>query len=143
MPSWQAGAGVIEPGYSSAAVCGQTTVNCREVPDIALDGNPATGYVVRYTNSSSNDVWGQVGGTSAAAPLMAALTADVNSATVAAGGQPLGPPNAFLYAHPEIFHDVTSGSNSVHGSGVPYPREPGTTWRPASAHPMPWSSPPR
>ena len=113
------------------------------MPDIALDGNPATGYVVRYTNSSSNDVWGQVGGTSAAAPLMAALTADVNTATVAAGGHPLGPANAFLYAHPEIFHDVTSGSNSVHGSGVPYPAGTGYDMASGLGSPDAVGSPPR
>ena len=56
-------------GILLAAVCGQTTVELpRGASTSRLDGNPATGYVVRYTNSSSNDVWGQVGGTSAAAP---------------------------------------------------------------------------
>ena len=114
MEDWQTGLGVVEP-----AACGQPVVSCREVPDIALDGNPNTGYVVRVTSSGSS-VWGQVGGTSAAAPLMAAITAVANSASVAAGGHALGPANEFLYAHPEIFHDVTLGTNGIAGADLAY-----------------------
>jgi kumamolisin len=119
MPSWQAGAGVIEPGYSSSSACGQTTL-CREVPDIALDANPDSGYVVRVTTPLGN-AWAQYGGTSAAAPLMAAMTADIDSASAAAGGGPLGFANPFLYAHSGVFHDITVGSNSELGVGLPYP----------------------
>lgn len=120
MPAWQSGAGVDEPGYSSSTTCGQTTLLCREVPDIALDANPDTGYVVRVTTPLGN-VWAQAGGTSAAAPLMAAMTADINSASAAVGGRPLGFANPFLYAHPAVFHDITVGSNSELGLGLPYP----------------------
>ncbi len=120
MPSWQTGAGVDEPGYSSSAACGQTTTLCREVPDVALDANPDSGYVVRVTTPFGN-AWAQYGGTSAAAPLMAAMTADVDSASAAVGGQPLGFANPFLYAHPGVFHDITVGSNSELGLGLPYP----------------------
>lgn len=112
MEDWQAGPGVV--------ACGQPPVSCREVPDIALDGNPNTGYVVRVTNGGST-VWGQVGGTSAAAPLMAAITAVANSASVAAGGKRLGPANEFLYSHPGIFHDVTVGTNGIAGADLAYP----------------------
>lgn len=114
MQDWQTGLGVVEP-----AACGQPVVSCREVPDIALDGNPNTGYVVKVTNGGSS-VWGQVGGTSAAAPLMAAITAVANSASVAAGGTALGPANEFLYLHPEIFHDVTLGTNGIAGADQAY-----------------------
>jgi kumamolisin len=120
MPSWQTGAGVDEPGYSSSAACGQTTTLCREVPDIALDANPDSGYVVRVTTPIGN-AWAQYGGTSAAAPLMAAMTADIDSASAAVGGQPLGFANPFLYAHPALFHDITVGSNSELGVGLPFP----------------------
>ncbi len=118
MEDWQTGTGVVGPD-SSPTPCGQTITNCREVPDIALDGNPNTGYVVKVTNGGTS-VWGQVGGTSAAAPLMAAITAVANSASVAAGGQRLGPANEFLYAHPEIFHDVTLGTNGIAGADHAY-----------------------
>jgi kumamolisin len=120
MPAWQAGAGVNEPGYSSSSACGQTTTLCREVPDVALDANPDSGYVVRVTTQLGN-AWAQYGGTSAAAPLMAAMTADIDSASAAVGGQPLGFANPFLYAHPGVFHDITVGSNSELGVGLPYP----------------------
>ncbi|HKV69082.1 MAG TPA: S53 family peptidase [Gaiellales bacterium] len=120
MPAWQTGAGVNEPGYSSSTACGQTTALCREVPDIALDANPDSGYVVRVTTPLGN-AWAQVGGTSAAAPLMAAMTADIDTASAAVGGQPLGFANPFLYAHPGVFHDITVGSNSELGVGLPYP----------------------
>ena len=121
MPAWQAGTGVIEPGYSSAATCGQTTTDCREVPDVALDANPDSGYILRVTNPQGTAVWAQGAGTSAAAPLMAAITADANTASVAAGGARLGYANPFVYAHPGVFRDITLGTNSVHGIGPPYP----------------------
>lgn len=124
MPAWQTGAGVNEPGYSSSTACGQTVLLCRQVPDVALDANPDSGYVLRVTTPAGN-MWAQLGGTSAGAPLMAAITADVNTSSVAAGGQPLGFANPFLYAHPGVFRDITIGTNSVQGAGFPYPAGPG------------------
>jgi subtilase family serine protease len=124
MPAWQSGAGVDEPGYSSSAACGQTTLLCREVPDVALDANPDSGYVLRLTTPLGN-AWTQAGGTSAGAPLMAAVTADVDTASAAAGGQPLGFANPFLYAHPGVFRDITVGTNSITGIGPPYPAATG------------------
>jgi kumamolisin len=120
MPTWQTGTGVNEPGYSSLSACGQTTLLCRQVPDVALDANPDSGYVLRLTTPLGN-VWAQAGGTSAGAPLMAAITADIDTASAAVGGQSLGFANPFLYGHPSVFRDVTVGTNSVHGSGPPYP----------------------
>ena len=120
MPSWQSGTGVNEPGYSSSTACGQTTALCREVPDVALDANPDSGYVLRVTGPTGT-VWAQGGGTSASAPLMAAITADVDTASAAAGGAPLGFANPFLYAHPAVFHDLTVGSNSEIGLNLPFP----------------------
>src|SRR5919201_672543 len=92
MPAWQTGAGVNEPGYSSSTACGQTVLLCRQVPDVALDANPDSGYVLRVTTPAGN-MWAQLGGTSAGAPLLAAITADVNTSSVAAGGQALGFPH--------------------------------------------------
>ena len=45
MPAWQTGAGVVN-SFSNPALCGQTTTQCREVPDVSLDANPDTGYIV-------------------------------------------------------------------------------------------------
>ncbi len=112
MPPWQTGTGVISADSSHAA-CGQTTEYCREVPDVALDANPDTGYVVNLRTYG----WTEIGGTSAAAPLMAAMTADANEYSLGHGGARMGFASPFLYANPGIFRDITSGSNVVY-SGV-------------------------
>ncbi len=110
-PSWQVGPGVIRAGLSSKTKCGGKTVYCREVPDIAFNANPNTGYVI------NDGIWDVVGGTSAAAPLMAAFTADADTFSLANGGTRMGFANPFLYheaaADPAMFHDVTSGNNSI------------------------------
>ncbi|HEV8450076.1 MAG TPA: hypothetical protein VGQ45_01480, partial [Gaiellales bacterium] len=58
------------------------------------------------------------GGTSAGAPLMAAITADANSYSRANGGQRMGFANPLLYSDPTLFSDVIQGSNSINGSGL-------------------------
>jgi kumamolisin len=109
-PSWQVGPGVIRAGQSSKTVCGGKTAYCREVPDISFNADPNTGYVI-------NDEfgWDIVGGTSAAAPLMAAFTADADTFSLANGGKRMGFADPFLYheakVDPSMFHDVTTGSN--------------------------------
>ncbi|HEX5248642.1 MAG TPA: S53 family peptidase [Gaiellales bacterium] len=112
MPSWQAGTGVIRSGQSSKTKCGGKTVYCREVPDIAFNANPNTGYVI-----FDNFGWDVVGGTSAAAPLMAAFTADADTFSLANGGARMGFANPFLYheakVDPTMFKDVITGNNSI------------------------------
>ncbi|HEY2868441.1 MAG TPA: hypothetical protein VGJ11_02970, partial [Gaiellales bacterium] len=121
MPGWQKGRGVIRPGVSSKTKCGGKTRYCREVPDVAFDADPQTGYVIHCTVgqcSAANNGWQVFGGTSAAAPLMAAYTAIANSSSLANGGGRVGFANPFLYhefADPVMFHDITSGTNSTHG----------------------------
>jgi len=111
-PSWQKGSGVIRAGLSSKTACGGKTMYCREVPDIAFDANLNTGYVI-----NTEGVWTVVGGTSAAAPLMAAFTADADTFSLANGGTRMGFADPFLYheaaVDPSMFHDVTSGNNSI------------------------------
>jgi kumamolisin len=110
-PSWQKGPGVIRSGLSKKKKCGGKTFYCREVPDIAFDADPQTGYVMYH------GIWDVVGGTSAAAPLMAAFTADANTYSLAHGGMRMGFANPFLYHQaaidPTMFHDVTTGSNNL------------------------------
>ena len=121
MPGWQKGQGVIRTGISSKTKCGGKTRYCREVPDVAFDADPRTGYVIHCTVgqcSTANNGWQVFGGTSAAAPLMAAYTAIANSYSLANGGGRVGFANPFLYhefADPVMFHDITSGTNSIHG----------------------------
>jgi kumamolisin len=95
LPSYQSSAGVPKQG--------QTGNVGRGVPDVAGDADPTTGYQVRV--DGQNQV---VGGTSAVAPLWAALIALVNQHT----GKPAGFINPALYAGKEQgFHDITSGNN--------------------------------
>ncbi len=90
LPSWQSGANVPAPGG-------------RGVPDVSGDAAPATGYQILVDGQSA-----VVGGTSAVAPLWAALIALVNQQT----GGTAGFLNPALYAGGEAsFYDVKSGSN--------------------------------
>jgi kumamolisin len=122
-PSWQKGPGVIRSGLSSRKKCGGKTMYCREVPDIAFDADPQTGYIINDLNN-----WDIVGGTSAAAPLMAAFTADSNEFSLGNGGKRMGFANPFLYhqatADPAMFHDVTTGSNNLTAKVKNYKAKP-------------------
>jgi kumamolisin len=119
-PSWQAGAGVVNH-FSDGH---------RELPDIALHSSPiGNGYVVYCTTPACGERgWTTFGGTSAAAPLMAGIVADVNQYSLAHGGQRLGFANPFLYdrlrLHPAVFRDVTVGNNHLGGRGR-YPANAG------------------
>ena len=86
MPRYQSkanrGLGVINAD-SSGVPC--RSRECREVPDVSADGDPATGYFVYTTapdpsgSGANTPQWVVEGGTSAAAPLWAALTALANA----------------------------------------------------------------
>jgi kumamolisin len=133
MPSWQQGPGV-ENSYSSAEPCAANTGNtgklCREVPDVSLNADPNTGYATYCTAGSScvapNTGWIVVGGTSAAAPLWAAMTALANEKSLHDGNFNLGFLNPLLYeigqnesgtSYASDFHDITSGTNDPFGDG--------------------------
>lgn len=58
-----------------------------------------------------------IGGTSASAPVFAAILNRVNEERIAAGKSTVGFVNPTLYAHPEMFNDITVGNNS--GCGTP------------------------
>lgn len=53
-----------------------------------------------------------IGGTSAAAPVFAAILNRINEERIAVGKSTIGFVNPTLYAHPEAFHDITVGNNS-------------------------------
>ena len=57
-----------------------------------------------------------IGGTSASAPVFAALLTRVNEQRLAAGKSTVGFVNPTLYAHPEVLHDITVGNNSGCGT---------------------------
>jgi subtilase family serine protease len=94
VPSYQSSAGV--PKQPQTGFAG------RGVPDVAGNADPSTGYQVRV--DGQNEV---VGGTSAVAPLWAALTALMNEQI----GTNLGFLNPKLYSLGADFRDITSGNN--------------------------------
>ncbi len=99
----------------------------RLVPDVSANADPATGYQVYCTGvTESCTGWMNVGGTSAAAPLWAALAADINQYLVAQHDMPLGNANATFYTlatteQPFVaFHDITVGNNLYYPAHVGY-----------------------
>ena len=86
----------------------------RQVPDVAADADPATGFHIVFNGHE-----GQVGGTSAATPLWAATVALINQDLKKKGLREVGFANPALYwmgANQSIlqaspFHDVTTGNN--------------------------------
>ncbi|MEE4542445.1 S53 family peptidase [Streptomyces sp. V4-01] len=86
----------------------------RQVPDVSALANPSPGVSIY-----SQGRWGQVGGTSAAAPEWAAFAAVYNQKAAAAGHARLGFANPSLYAAKGTgFHDITSGSNGAYSAGT-------------------------
>jgi kumamolisin len=96
LPAWQ-------QGLSSVSVQGQSSVlTKRGLPDVAGNADPETGYQVRIDGTDT-----VIGGTSAVAPLWAALLARINQVS----GKPAGYVNARLYGNPSALHDCTRGNN--------------------------------
>lgn len=112
MPQWQRS--VVTP-QNDGSKCDDTADRCRETPDVALDANPNTGYMYYCTSTVCGTPvgWQAIGGTSAAAPLMAAITADANDSA----GVDLGFASPFLYSQhgTTVFHDITKGTNNLSG----------------------------
>jgi kumamolisin len=94
-PGWQAGLSADREGVSSPLAM-------RGVPDVAGDADPDTGYDVRIDGEDT-----VIGGTSAVAPLWAALIARINQTS----GKNAGLVNPQLYGNPQALRDITSGNN--------------------------------
>ena len=104
MPSWQQA-----PGVANAYSTGD-----REVPDVSMNADPQTGYDVYCSvGGCGGGGWRILGGTSAAAPVWAAMVALANETALKANGYNLGFLNPSLYA---IAHGVggTSYASSFH-----------------------------
>lgn len=82
---------------------GKFNRNGRGFPDVAAQ---ATNVIIAWKGGNY-----LIGGTSAASPIFAATVALLNDELLSAGKQRLGWLNPFLYAHPEAFNDITSGTN--------------------------------
>lgn len=87
----------------------------RSVPDVAGNADPATGYKVTVDGEAM-----VIGGTSAVAPLWAAIMARIAQAS----GRPVGLAQTTLYAGAKAgaaapgFNDIVSGSNGAYKAGV-------------------------
>ena len=95
----------------------------REVPDVSADADPETGYIIVYKKS-----FGVIGGTSAAAPLWAALIALTDAKC---SSSPVGWANPAIYfaASPKVkavvLNDIVSAPNKVNNNYThPGPRHP-------------------
>jgi tripeptidyl-peptidase I len=81
----------------------------RGYPDVAANGDR---FVIR-----SNGTWNTIGGTSLSAPIWAGIITRINEERLAKGKSTVGFVHPTLYAHPEIFTDITEGSNPGCKSG--------------------------
>ncbi len=118
-PAWQKGPGT-QNQYSNGM---------RETPDVSLDADPATGYPIYCTAGSScngsgglggtTGGWLTIGGTSAAAPMWAAMVALTNQRAAQQGKGPVGFLNPALYKiasgshYSRDFHDITPPSDTT------------------------------
>ncbi|KAK4504381.1 hypothetical protein PRZ48_005297 [Zasmidium cellare] len=75
----------------------------RGYPDISAVGD----NVVIFNNGLPETI----GGTSASAPVFASILNRINEERIAAGKKTVGFVNPTLYAHPEVLHNITIGSN--------------------------------
>lgn len=101
LPAWQQGLAVTRADGSTAPLAK------RGVPDVAGDASPLTGYEVAIAGTPA-----VLGGTSAVAPLWAALLARIN----AAAGASAGWINPVLYRHPGALRDITEGANGAYAA---------------------------
>ncbi len=108
---------------------------CREVPDVSADSDEWTGAITVFS-ALADGGWFTNGGTSSAAPLWAAMLADVNASTTCQGNQltqnGVGFANPLLYsvasnptAYAASFNDVTLGNNDPYGDSNLFQATPG------------------
>ena len=99
----------------------------RELPDVSANADPQTPYSMYCTElfGCGGAGWIGIGGTSAATPLWAGLTADINQYLAALGKPGIGNAHSSLYMlfnTPQRwapYHDITDGNNGH------YPATPG------------------
>jgi hypothetical protein len=157
MPTWQLDSqvpGVNDPGAVSAAnsfeaadlgnpnfafcasdnPAGPVEGGCRELPDVSANSDEFTGGITVYI--AQYDGWNTFGGTSSAAPLWAAMLADVNASATCQGNPAtksgVGFVNPLLYsvasnptAYTASFNDITTGNNDPYGDSNLFHATPG------------------
>jgi subtilase family serine protease len=105
--AWSSGGGGVSVMFSKPSYQSSVNASGRATPDISANADPSTGvaYIV-------NGSWYVFGGTSVAAPTIAAYFACMNCKVFA---------NPLLYrANPSSFHDMLSGSNGKYVAKTGY-----------------------
>ena len=87
-----------------AQTVASSTATGRAYPDVSAVGD----RVVIYNKGSAQSI----GGTSASAPVFAAILTRVNEERLAAGKSTVGFVNPTLYANPSALHDIITGEQS-------------------------------
>ncbi len=123
-PTWQSASGV--PGVS-------TNAN-RQVPDVSASADSNSGITV-YSSGFGKMGWTTIGGTSVAAPIWAAVLAEIaasgttgtscSSLSVRSGGSDLGFVSPLVYeaaasSYSTSFHPISTGTNDAFGLGHGY-----------------------
>ena len=93
---------------------------CRETPDVSALADPQTGPTIFYEGA-----WAQYGGTSSAAPMWAAMLAEINASSGCTMPHGTGFAEPLFYqvasasavGYADAFNDVTSGNNDNLGIG--------------------------
>jgi kumamolisin len=96
------------PAWQSGLSAGAHPLTGRGVPDVAGNGDPNTGYKTFHNGGPE-----EIGGTSAVAPLWAALIARINARLRARCG--FVTPLLYGAARQAEFRDIVHGDNSFHG----------------------------
>ena len=102
MPSYQAEAVNSYLSSIGSTNSGRFNPSGRAFPDVSAIG-VNIGIIM-------NGVLGGMEGTSFSSPIFASIIALLNDELVARGRNPLGFLNPFLYANPQAFNDITSGT---------------------------------
>ncbi|MDH6134739.1 hypothetical protein P3T37_004143 [Kitasatospora sp. MAA4] len=107
-------AGFTGPGYSGTPCHAGAGQACRQVPDVSALADPYTGYLVAVNADASSTYWLRMGGTSAAAPVWAAIAAQADASSACTTSGPVGLLNPTLYklAGSSSLRDVTVGDNN-------------------------------
>jgi hypothetical protein len=109
-----------QPSYQVGNVNGTSSTH-RTTPDVAMDADPNTGV---YVLDSYSGGWFQVGGTSLASPMFAALVSIADQGRALQGEGTLDGATQtlpLLYGLPESdFHDITTGGNGTYNATVGY-----------------------
>jgi subtilase family serine protease len=98
-----------KPAYQDGTVPGAA----RQVPDVGMDADPTTGFLVGETQTFPEGVafdTFRLGGTSLASPLFAGMTALGIGAN---GGVGFGLLNPLIYTNPTAFNDVTGAGADI------------------------------